>query len=54
MDRTIDKTKENYAGAILIAWRLYCKFIKSIGFKEFEELVTNDYNAIDCEVRSYK
>ena len=46
--------KENYAGAILIAWRLYCKFIKNISFKKFEELITNNYNYIDCEIRNYK
>ena len=45
------KVKENYAGAILIAWRLYCKFIKSIGLKKFEELVTNKYHEIDHEIR---
>lgn len=50
----VDKTKENYAGAILIAWRLYSKFIKSVGFKEFEESITNNYDDINSEVMTYK
>ena len=48
------KVKENYAGAILIAWKLYYKFIKEISFNEFEKLITSNYDVLNNEVNTYK
>jgi len=53
-DILLDHAKQNYASAILIAWKLYCKFIKSIDFNEFERLITDDYNAVGWEINAYK
>lgn len=46
--------KENYAGAILIAYRLYCKFVGNINFNKFEALVSDDYGYLACEINKVK
>ena len=40
------KIKDNYAGAILMAYRLYCKFVGYINFSEFETSVNDNYNIL--------
>ena len=46
---------ENYAGAILIAYRLYCEFVADIDFNTFEKAVSERYSevsfAVDLNIR---
>ena len=44
--------KENYAGAICIAYRLYCKYIKDIDFNAFEKLISENYNDVVNEINN--
>ena len=44
------KQRQNYSSAVLIAWKLWCKFMGSINFNEFEELITDNYNYLDAKV----
>jgi len=46
----LNKPKENYASAILIAYRLYCKFIGKMDFNKFEPIVNNDYSFLAYEI----
>ena len=51
-------SKENYPSAILIAYRLYYKYIGHIAFNDFEILITDNYNdlvnRIGVKLNDYK
>ena len=42
---------ENYAGAILIAYRLYDTFVAEVDFNTFENEISNRYGEISFAVK---
>jgi hypothetical protein len=45
--------KENYAGAILIAYKLYEMFIKKTSFIDFENRINENYQELRWELENY-